>query len=150
MAMLQEKALLVKLFYKNQENSVAVVKKFLCMKKIRRDSMSPRALHKIMLKFEATGQLGILPGRGRKRIPSSSFENVATAVVKTSSQSPYGDVSVSVVSRVLDMPYSTVRKIFRRILHFDPYIIKPVHQLQAGGIQTFVKLLHLNSFPEWR
>ncbi|GBM85277.1 hypothetical protein AVEN_84104-1 [Araneus ventricosus] len=65
--------------------------------------------HKMIQKFETTGQLGILPGRGRKRSPSSSVEEMATAVVEASSQSPHGSVSVPVVSRVLDMLHSAVR-----------------------------------------
>lgn len=70
------------------------------------------------------------------RIPSSSVEDVATAVVDASNQSPHGNVSVPVVSLVLDIPYSTVRKILRRILHFYPFKIKPVHQLQAGDSEV--------------
>ncbi|GBM10613.1 hypothetical protein AVEN_21932-1 [Araneus ventricosus] len=87
-------------------------------------------------KFETTGQLDFLPSRGRKQIPSSSIENVATEVVEASSQSPHGSVSVPVVSRVLDMPYSTARKILRRILNFYPYKIKPVHLLQDGDLEV--------------
>ncbi|GBN79345.1 hypothetical protein AVEN_150950-1 [Araneus ventricosus] len=40
-------------------------------------------------KFETIGRLGILSGRGRKQIPSSSVD-VATAVVEASRQSPHG------------------------------------------------------------
>ncbi|GBO27038.1 hypothetical protein AVEN_18025-1 [Araneus ventricosus] len=109
MPTLQEKALLVKSFYPNQQNFVAAVKEFRRM--IRR-------------------------GRGRKQIRSSSVEDVATAVVQASSQSPHGSVSVPVVSRVLDMPYSNVRKILRRILNFYPCKIKPVHLLQDGDSEV--------------
>ncbi|GBM41325.1 hypothetical protein AVEN_241484-1 [Araneus ventricosus] len=132
----QEKALLVKLFYLNQQNSVAAVKEFRCVKQIRRGSMFPCALRKMIQKFETTGQPGILPGRGRKQIPSSSVEDVVIVVVEDNSQSPHGSVSVPVVSRVLDMPYSTVRKILRRILYIYPYKIKPVHQLQDGDSEV--------------
>ncbi|GFT49133.1 hypothetical protein NPIL_321661, partial [Nephila pilipes] len=45
--------------------------------------MCPCALRKI---FETTDQLGILPGTGRKQIPSFSFKNVATAIIKASRQ----------------------------------------------------------------
>ncbi|GBM97647.1 hypothetical protein AVEN_68127-1 [Araneus ventricosus] len=90
----------------------------------------------IIQKFEITGQLGILPSRARKQIPSSSVEDVATAVVEASNQSPHGSVRVPVVSLVLDMPYSTVRKILRRILNFYPYKIKPVHLLQDGDSEV--------------
>ncbi|GFY72799.1 uncharacterized protein TNIN_346921 [Trichonephila inaurata madagascariensis] len=77
------------------------------MKLIRRNPMSPYALRKMIQEFETTGQLGILPGRERRHIPSSSIENVATAVVEASSQSPDGRVNVSFVSCILDMPYFT-------------------------------------------
>ncbi|GBM52832.1 hypothetical protein AVEN_154166-1 [Araneus ventricosus] len=67
MPTLQEKALLVKLFYLNQQNSVAAVNVFRRMNQILR-------------------------GRGRKQIPSSSVEDVATAVVEASSQSRHEQV----------------------------------------------------------
>ncbi|GBL86262.1 hypothetical protein AVEN_131989-1 [Araneus ventricosus] len=97
MPTLQEKAVLAKLFYLNQQNSVAAVKEFRRMKQTEDESKS-----------------------------RLSVEDVATAVVESSIQSPHGSVSVPVVSRVLDMPYSTVRKILRRILNFYPYKIKPM------------------------
>ncbi|GBM24654.1 hypothetical protein AVEN_272884-1 [Araneus ventricosus] len=103
----QEKALFVKLFYLTQKNSVAAVKEFRRMKQIRRGPMSPCALRKMIQKFETTGQLGILPGKGRNQILSSSVVDAATAFVEASSQSPHGSVGVPVVSHV----YSTVRKI---------------------------------------
>ncbi|GBM63013.1 hypothetical protein AVEN_12287-1 [Araneus ventricosus] len=90
MPTLQEKALLVKLFYLNQQNSVAAAKEFRSMKPIRRGPMSSCALRKMIQKFETTGQLGILPGRERKQIPSSRVEDVAIAVVEASNQSPHG------------------------------------------------------------
>ncbi|GBN35733.1 hypothetical protein AVEN_251779-1 [Araneus ventricosus] len=132
MPTLQEKVLPVKLFYLNQQNSVSAVKEFHRMKRIRRGPMSPCALRKMIQKFETTGQLGILPGRGRKQIPSSSVEDVNTAVVEARSQSPHGSASAPVVSRVLDIPYSTVRKILRQILNFFPTKAKPVHLFQDG------------------
>ncbi|GBM13120.1 hypothetical protein AVEN_64337-1 [Araneus ventricosus] len=89
MPMLQEKALLVKFLYLNQQNSVAAVKEFRRIKLIRRGPISPCVLLKIIQKFETTGQLGIFPDRGKKQIPSCSVEYVATAVVEASSQSPW-------------------------------------------------------------
>ncbi|GBN46715.1 hypothetical protein AVEN_149538-1 [Araneus ventricosus] len=82
MLTLQEKALLVKLFYLNQQNSVAAVKEFRRMKQIRRCPMFPCALRKMIWKFETTGKLGILPGRGRKEIPSSGVEDGMPQLLK--------------------------------------------------------------------
>lgn len=130
MPTLVEKALLVKLYYCNGENAAAAVREFRRLKKQRRGPMSDRALRDMMVKFERTGQLGVLPGRGRKRVNSAVVEDVATAVVEGSSESLHGSVSVPTISRTLDMPYSTVRHIMRRILNFYPYKIKVVHQLE--------------------
>ncbi|GFX87523.1 retrovirus-related Pol polyprotein from transposon 297 [Trichonephila clavipes] len=46
--------------------------------------MSKYALRKMIQKFETTGQLGILPGSGRKNILSTCDGNVAIASLKTS------------------------------------------------------------------
>ncbi|GBO08863.1 hypothetical protein AVEN_158168-1 [Araneus ventricosus] len=61
---------------------------------------------------------------------------MSIAVVEASSLSPHGSASVPVFSRVLDMPYSTVRRILRRILNFYPYKIKSVHLLQDGDSEV--------------
>ncbi|GBO43342.1 hypothetical protein AVEN_246819-1 [Araneus ventricosus] len=66
MPTLQEKAILVKLFWLNQQNSTAAVKEFRRMKQIRRGPMPPYTLRKTIQKSETTGQLGILPGSGNK------------------------------------------------------------------------------------
>ncbi|GFX06484.1 hypothetical protein TNCV_3017181 [Trichonephila clavipes] len=55
--------------------------------------MSLCALHKIIQKFEITGQSGILPSRRRKQILSSSIENVAIGVVEASNQSSDSSVN---------------------------------------------------------
>ncbi|GBO24951.1 hypothetical protein AVEN_195266-1 [Araneus ventricosus] len=136
MPTLQENAILAKLFYLNQQNSVGAVKESRRMKQIRRGPMSPCALRMMIQKFETTGRLDILPGRGRKQIPSSSVEDLAIAVVDSSSQSPHGSVNVPVVSRVLDMPYSTVQKVLLRISNFYPYKIKPVYLMQDGDSEV--------------
>ena len=108
MPTLPERALLVKLYYRNGENAAAAVREFRRLKKQRRGPMSERALRDMMGKFERTGQLGVLPGRGRKRVNTVVVEDIATAVVEASRESLHGTVSVPTISRTLDMPYSTV------------------------------------------
>ena len=68
--------------------------------------ISPCALRNMVQKFEINEKLDILPGRGRKKIPSSSAENVATTVVETSSHSLDGGVNVSDVSLHMICPIS--------------------------------------------
>ncbi|GBM22532.1 hypothetical protein AVEN_183966-1 [Araneus ventricosus] len=75
----------------------SAAKEFRRMKQIRRGPMFPCAQRKMIQKFETTQQLGIIPGRGQKQIPSSSVEDEATAVFEASSQSPHDSVSVPVI-----------------------------------------------------
>ncbi|GBL77387.1 hypothetical protein AVEN_41801-1 [Araneus ventricosus] len=106
--------------------------------------MSPCTLRKMIQKFQTTRQFGILPDRGRMQIPSSSVEDVTAAVVEACSQTQHGSVSVQVVSRVLDIPYSTVRKILLRILNPPPLqnqacasiARRGLREITASGIQT--------------
>ena len=62
-------------------------------------------------KFETTRKLDIPIGRGLKKIVFFSIEKVATAIVEASSHSLDGYVSMSDVSRVLDMLHSIVQKV---------------------------------------
>ncbi|GIY45397.1 uncharacterized protein CEXT_561551 [Caerostris extrusa] len=97
------------LFYLHQQNSIAAVKEF------RRRMQQIRK------------------GRGCKQILSASVENIATSVIKASSQSLLVVGNVPVVSSLLDMPYSTVQKNPMRDFEFlfkYYYKIKPVQLLQ--------------------
>ncbi|GFX61575.1 chimeric ERCC6-PGBD3 protein [Trichonephila clavipes] len=85
MPTLPERALLVKLYYCNSENAATAVRQFHCLKKQRHGLMSVRALKDVMVKFEKTGQLGVLPGRGRKRVNTTIVEDIVTVEVEASS-----------------------------------------------------------------
>ena len=51
--------------------------------------MSRQALKKMIQKFEEIGDLGVMRGRGRKRISNETVEAVALAVVERESGSQY-------------------------------------------------------------
>ncbi|GFT19922.1 hypothetical protein NPIL_550331 [Nephila pilipes] len=80
-------------------------------------------------RFEATEKLNILPVRGRKQVDKSSFEDVVTAAIYLSSQSPYGNASLSSTANEIDMPITMVRKVMRNILRYYPFTIQRVQQL---------------------
>ncbi|GFX46493.1 hypothetical protein TNCV_4549321 [Trichonephila clavipes] len=67
MLTLSERALLVKLYYRNSENAAVAVREFYRFKKQRRGPMSERTLKDMRAQFEKTGQLGALPGRVNTR-----------------------------------------------------------------------------------
>ncbi|GFX42478.1 neutral ceramidase 2 [Trichonephila clavipes] len=58
------------------------------------------------MKFQATGDLGVLPGRGWKRFETETVEEVTTAVVERASSSIYSSASCRLVSRELEIPWS--------------------------------------------
>ncbi|GFU53830.1 DUF4817 domain-containing protein [Trichonephila clavipes] len=111
MPTLYETTLLEKLYYSNIKNAEAAVREFLCLKK-RRGLMLTYVLKHMMVKFEKTGQLGVLPRRGRKRDKTAVVENIAIAVVEASTESFHEIFSVPKISCTLDILYSTTRHIF--------------------------------------
>ncbi|GFU72041.1 hypothetical protein TNCV_1459351 [Trichonephila clavipes] len=90
MPTLPERAHLLKLYYRNSENAAAAVRKFRRHKKQRRGPISDGALEDMMVKFEKTGQQGVLPGRGQKRVNIAVVKNI---VVETSSESFFTELS---------------------------------------------------------
>ncbi|GFX14238.1 DUF4817 domain-containing protein [Trichonephila clavipes] len=123
MPTLPAKALLVKLFYRNSENAEIPVREFSRLKKQRHGPMSTRALKYMVVKFEKTRQLGVLSRRGRKRENTAVVEDIATEIVEANTESLQEIVSVPIISRTLDMPYSPVRHIMYNIFNFNPYKI---------------------------
>lgn len=128
----KERALLVKLFYQNGNNLSSALREYRRLKGLRKGPMSRQALKKMMTKFEETGELRVLQGRGRKRISQETAEEVALAVVDRASASQYSVTSARAVSRDLSLPWSTVRKILRAIIKWYPYKIHVVQALNPS------------------
>ena len=115
MSTLKKSATDKKIVLSDPENSVVIAEEFRHMKR-----MSQCALRKMIQQFETSKKLRILLCRGRKKSPSSSFENVATSDVEANSHSLHSSVSVSDFFCALDMPYFTAQNVLRNILHFYP------------------------------
>lgn len=60
--------------------------------------MSKNGLKKVIIKFEETGELSVLPERGRKPVANEIIEEVTTAKVEKTSSSSYSSASVQSVS----------------------------------------------------
>ncbi|GBM63287.1 hypothetical protein AVEN_224142-1 [Araneus ventricosus] len=110
-------ALLVKLFYKKGDCAAIALKKFRTLKGFRSGSGPTTAfgLKKMIDKLEEAGTFDMKCGRERKAIASTSVGDVATALQEASS-SALGTCRARGISRTLDMPVSTVRKILRNSL----------------------------------
>lgn len=76
------RALLVKLFYQNNNNSAAALREYRRIKGIRRGPLSAVALKNMIRKFELTGDLGIAPGRGRRPVTPQIVEEVTVAMAE--------------------------------------------------------------------
>ena len=137
MPALQEKALLVKLFYQNRQNSIAYAKEFHCIKEFRRGPVSPRALLKMIEKFERTvGIWRFFQVENKRKFRLLTSKMWPFAVVKPSSQFLYSSVSDQDVFRLLDMSYSSEHKRLCCSFNFYPYKIKPMHLWQDGGSEV--------------
>ena len=107
-------------------NNIAL-QKFLTLKAMKKHvgNMIAQGLLKILQKFEKTCSFDIQSGRGRKRIGSTVFEEMATALQEESS----GGVkpcSAWRIARPLDRLVSTVHKFLQNILDYFPYKISHV------------------------
>ncbi|GBL81302.1 hypothetical protein AVEN_143619-1 [Araneus ventricosus] len=83
---LKDRSLLVKPFYKNGDCAEIALKKFRTLKGLRSGSgpMTAFGLRKIIDKFEESGSFDVKCGRGRKAVPSTPVEDVATALQEAS------------------------------------------------------------------
>ncbi|GBM86178.1 hypothetical protein AVEN_48190-1 [Araneus ventricosus] len=95
--------------------------------------MTAFGLKKMIDKFEESGSFDVKCGRGRKAIALMSVEDVATALREASS-SALGKCSARRISRTLDKPVSTVRKILRNIMQCYPFKIMHVQELVPADL----------------
>ncbi|GFV19737.1 uncharacterized protein TNCV_479631 [Trichonephila clavipes] len=106
------------------------------MKNLRKGLISKIGLRKMIMKFEETGNLGVLPRRGRKPVGTETVEEVATAIVERTSSSIYSSTNGRSVSRELEIPCSTIRKILGCILKAYPYNIRLMQKLKPDDQET--------------
>ncbi|GBM67478.1 hypothetical protein AVEN_18366-1 [Araneus ventricosus] len=105
------------------------------------------------VQYYFSGSFDVKCGRGRKAIASTSVEDVATALQEASS-SALGTCSERGITRTLDMPVSTVRKILRNTLQY-PFKIRHVQELVPADLpkresfaQQFLARMEVdNSWP---
>ena len=79
--LLQKKdcALVVKLFYQYSSNSLAALLEFQHFKGIVKKAHIEIGLKKMIMKFEKTGDLGVLPGRRQKLFVDETVEKASSS-----------------------------------------------------------------------
>ena len=120
---------LVKMFYLNGQNSAAALRAFRHKHGLVRGPCTARAVRNLIRKFEETGCTCDRSRSGRPAVPVEAVAEVHAAVDGVRRASARG------VSRALNMPNSTVRKILRSVLHMFPYRFQRVQMLEAGDNQ---------------
>ncbi|GFT09979.1 uncharacterized protein TNCV_1114401 [Trichonephila clavipes] len=104
--------LLVKLLYHNGSNYLAALREYHHLKDLRKDLIPRTGLREMIMKFEETGGLGMLPGRGWK---------------------PLG---IETTRWRLYRLWSTIRNILRYILKWYPYKIHVMQTLKPHDPRT--------------
>ncbi|GFU69418.1 DUF4817 domain-containing protein [Trichonephila clavipes] len=118
MLIVPDKALLVKLFYMNEESAKIALRKFWVQKNAKsgKAPLRPAGLLKLVKRFEETGKL---EGRARARRPclkESRAPFIAVEMESIASKAASGTSSAREAARRLSLPPSSVRNILRRIL----------------------------------
>ncbi|GFV65173.1 uncharacterized protein TNCV_2701151 [Trichonephila clavipes] len=122
---LLDQALLVKLFYQNDNSAIVSLRKYRTLKGMRKGPLTVKNLRLMVTKFEETGSLNVRSGRGRKPVSAEAIEKVALQVKEDKASNWRASTSVPHVAEALDLPRSTVQKITRNILRYYPYKLQP-------------------------
>ncbi|GFU89422.1 DUF4817 domain-containing protein [Trichonephila clavipes] len=115
-----DKALLVKLFYMNEESATIASRKFRVQKNVKsgKGPLTPAGLSKFVKRFEETGKL---EDRARACI--------AVEMEAIASEAASGTSSAREAARRLGLPPSSVDNILRQILQLYPYKLQSCHEL---------------------
>ncbi|GFW82071.1 uncharacterized protein TNCV_772001 [Trichonephila clavipes] len=151
---LPDRALLVKLFYQNDNSAIVALRKFWTLKGLRKGPLTAKNLRLMVTKFVETTSLNVRSGRGKKPVSAEAIENVALQVEEDKSSNVLTSTSVRRVADALDLTRSTVQKIMRNILRYYPYKLQFVQELLPRDFETrhlfsLQFLARLEVDPEW-
>ncbi|GFY30112.1 DUF4817 domain-containing protein [Trichonephila clavipes] len=126
-----DKALLVKLFYMNEESATIALRKFRVQKNVksRKGPLTPAGLLKLVKRFEETGKLEDRARAGRPCLKEARAPCIAVEMEAIASEAASGTSSAREAARRLGLLPSSVRNILRRILQLYPYKLQSCHEL---------------------
>ncbi|GFX36339.1 DUF4817 domain-containing protein [Trichonephila clavipes] len=141
-----DNALLVKLFYMNEESATIALRKFRVQKyvKSRKGPLTPAGLLKLVKRFEETGKLEDRARAGRPCSKEARAPCIAVEMEAIAPEAASGTSSAREAGRRLGLPPSSVRNILRRILQLYPYKLQSCHELFQ---QIPLRGKHLRSGP---
>ncbi|GFU74329.1 DUF4817 domain-containing protein [Trichonephila clavipes] len=134
-----DKALLVKLFYMNEESATIALRKFRVQKNVKsgKGPLTPAGLLKFVKRFGGSLGKGKLEGgklldrarAGRPCLKEARVPCIAVEMEAIASEAASGTNSAREAARRLGLPPSSVRNILRRILQLYPYKLQSCHEL---------------------
>ncbi|GFS59561.1 DUF4817 domain-containing protein [Trichonephila clavipes] len=126
-----DKALLVKLFYMNEESATIVLRKFRVQKNMKsgKGPLTPADILKLVKRFKETGKLEDRARAGRSCLKEARAPCIALEMEAIASEAASGTSSAREAARRLGLPPSSVRNILRRILQLYPYKLQSCHEL---------------------
>ena len=129
---MKDRTLFLKLFYKKDECALTAIGRFRTLKSMKSGPITTNGLRKMIAKFEETGSFDVKRGRGRKPVSAAAVQDVATALQEQTSNDT-GISSARGISRMLDMPISTMRKVLRNMLRCYPYKVNSCAAIVTCG-----------------
>ncbi|GFX51747.1 DUF4817 domain-containing protein [Trichonephila clavipes] len=126
-----DKALLVKLFYMNEESATIALRKFRVQKNVKsgKGPLTPAGLLNLVKRFEETGKLEDRARAGRPCLKEARAPCIAVEMEAIASEAASGTSSAREAARRLGLLPSSVRNILRRILQLYPYKLQSCHEL---------------------
>ncbi|GFX75849.1 DUF4817 domain-containing protein [Trichonephila clavipes] len=121
-----DKALLVKLFYMNEESATIALRKFQVQKNVKsgKGPLTPG-----QTSFKETGKLEDRARAGRPCLKEARASCITVEMEGIASEAASGTSSAHKAARRLGLPPSSVRNILRRILQLYPYELQSCHEL---------------------
>ncbi|GFW06490.1 DUF4817 domain-containing protein [Trichonephila clavipes] len=151
-----DKALLVKLFYMNEESATIALRKFRVQKNVKsgKGPLTPAGLLKLVKRFEETGKLEDRARAGRPCLKEARAPCIAVEMEAIASEAASGTNSAREAARRLGLPPSSFRNILRRILQLYPYKLQLCHELLPADTaqrQAFAKwaFSKMEQDPTW-
>ncbi|GFV18925.1 DUF4817 domain-containing protein [Trichonephila clavipes] len=125
-----DEALLVKLFYMNEESATIALRKFRVQKnESGKGPLTPAGVLKLVKPFEETGKLEDRARAGRPCLKEARAACIDVEMEAIASEAASGTNSAREAARRLGLPPSSVRNILRRILQLYPYKLQSCHEL---------------------
>ncbi|GFX99295.1 DUF4817 domain-containing protein [Trichonephila clavipes] len=129
-----DKALLLNLFYMNEESAIIALRKCRVQKNVNsgKGPLTSAGLLKLVKSFEETGKLEDRARAGRPCLKVARAPSIAVEMEAIAFEAASGTTSAREAARRLGLPPSSVHNILRRILQLYPYKLQSCHELLSA------------------